>query len=149
MAEEVATALGWVTPILGVLSLIAIAAGWGKWIERFNGLGKRVTDLGKEVGDRVAESEGIHATMEAAGRANGESIRILLAQHTDLIQKLGEQKRSTEACHDDTTNLGIDLGAKITELIRSIATLDKSVAVRLTAIETTLKIQPPKEGERQ
>jgi hypothetical protein len=93
----------------------------------------------------VKETETGLAAADAEGRANAENIRTLISQHTDLIEKLGKSERSTEACRDDTEKLGIDLGNKISTLTSTISALDKSVSNRLVAIETTLRIKPPKE----
>lgn len=133
-------------PILGLISLVTIAVGWGKWMERFNGLGKRVTELGHELEARVKESEIVHASQETEARSNAENIRAILAQHVELVEKLGEQKRRSEAAHDDTERLGIDLGSKIDAQTHAISALDKSVSNRLVAIETTLKLKPPEKN---
>lgn len=132
--------------ILGLISLITIAIGWGKWIERFNGLGKRVSAVDAELVNKVKESEIAHARIEAEGRANSESCRTLAAHNADILTRLGEQKQRSEAYHDDTERLGIDLGSKIADLTHAIATLDKGVSNRLVAIETTLKLKPPEKN---
>lgn len=138
--------LDWIGPILGLISLITIAVGWGKWMERFNGLGKRVSAVDAELITKVKESEIAHSRMDAEARANAENIRIVIERQTDLIAKIGEQKRSSETAHDDTERLGIDLGSKIADLTHAIATLDKGVSNRLVAIETTLKLKPPEKN---
>lgn len=119
---------GVVSLILSVLALAGVLVGYGRWLEKLNGMGKRVGVL-----------EGESATAKAERAAFQTQITRTLDNQTRLIEQMGEHKRTTEACREDTEQLGIKLGSELHELNHTISAMDKSLSVRLAQVETILK----------
>lgn len=108
------TVTGWVTLVASVATLIAIPVAYGKWVERMNGLGQRVTDVehasrlhgafqqddakrrvreeteARHMGERV---KALEVTVEAMEKAAHEHH----AEQRALILEVGKQQ--TEALH--------------------------------------------------
>lgn len=121
------TVSGYVSLTLSMLALVGIAVGYGKWLEKLNGMGRRVGEL--ETAKTMAFAE--HELFKA-------SINRLLSEQAQLIKELGKHERNTEACREDTANLGIALGSKIVELTREVGRLNLDLSTRLTKVETVL-----------
>lgn len=119
---------GVVSLILSVIALAGVLVGYGRWLEKLNGVGRRVATL---------ETESAAARAERA--AFQSQITRMLDNQTALIERLGEQKRSTEACREDTEQLGIKLGSELHELNHTVSEMDKHLSVRLAQVETILK----------
>ncbi len=121
------TIAGYVSLALSVVALISIAVGYGRWLEKLNGVGGRVKEL---------EEAKVKAETERDGFK--EITNRLLTQHELMLHELGVHGRSTEACRDDTEKLGIDLGSKISDLTREVSKLNLDLSTRITRVETTI-----------
>jgi hypothetical protein len=113
---------------LSVLSLAAVLIGYGRWLEKLNGVGKRVKTLEDKAIASEQEREQFH-----------DEIKDILATQKNILERMGEHGRGTEACREDTEKLGIELGAKVHEQTMAVNAMDKNLSNRLTAVETILK----------
>lgn len=132
----------WLTVIAlvtGVLSLLGIVFGYGRWVEKLNGQAKRFDERFDRGEKRVTavEQEQERAATERA-QFHIEITRILDTQ-TRVLEAMGEHKNSVTVCREDTEKLGIDLGAKIHEQTLAVHAMDKNLSGRLVAVETILK----------
>lgn len=121
----------WAGPIslaLSTLALAAVLVGYGRWLEKLNGMGKRVATL---------------ETESTAAKTARETLQQELSRAVDgftvLTRELGRHERSTEACREDTEKLGISLGSEIHKLTQSVAQMDKHLSVEIATVQTILK----------
>ena len=105
---------------ISLLTVAGMFIAYGKWLEKLNGVGGRVSNL--EKGLTIANAE---------RAVSARQIDKLVEQYGIMLERLGEAKRSSEACHDDTEALGIRIGTAVSELQREVAS-------RLTRVETIL-----------
>jgi len=117
----------WVALVLSVATAISIPIGWGKWIEKLNGMGTRVNKL--ELEAESARSEREQATIDMTR---------LIDQNARTLEAMGDHRRSTEVCREDTENLGIKIGAAVHELSGDVNAMKNDLSNRLTRVETIL-----------
>lgn len=118
---------GYASLALSIIALITYAISYGKWLEKLNGVGKRVHEL---------ETESTIAKAERS--AQEKATTRLLDQHEQMLVQLGEAKRDTVACREDTEVLGIRIGTAVTELTREVSEMHNELSNRLTRVETIL-----------
>lgn len=116
-----------------VLSICAIFGGFiavGRFLQTLNGFGERL----KLAEGRIDRSDGKQAAQQ-------EQINRILDQHAVMLERLGEAKRSTEKCSEETVDLGIQIGSRIDTLSREVNGMNLQLSQRLKAVETILKIK--------
>lgn len=114
--------------VVSLISLAAVLIGYGRWLEKLNGVGKRVAALETESG--VARTERQHLQRE---------LTRMVDNVTSLTKDLGRHERGTDQCREDTEKLGINLGSEIHKLTSTVSDLDKHLSVRLAQVETILR----------
>lgn len=121
---------GWVSLVASLTALAVALIGYGKWIERLNGMGGRVTTLEQKDQARVgAETERIR------------QLDRILNQHEDLIRQIGEAKgQATEARRESDENL-LHMTSALSSLERSLNDMRLDLSQRMTAVETTLQLR--------
>ena len=128
------SASAWIGIVGGVVGILAAAiafpVAWGKVVQKLNGFGERQEKLEKA----HEKAEGERETMQ-------RQIDRVLTQHDGLIRQLGEAKRSTEKCSEETVDLGIAIGSKIDTLSREVNGMNLHLSQRIKAVETVLKIK--------
>lgn len=124
------TASGWVALLGAVFSSGAVVLGWGKLLEKLNGYGERLSDVER------AQNESLgHRT------AMQRQIDRILDQHETLISLLGEAKRSSEKCSEETQDVAINIGSKIDTVSREVNGMNLQLSQRIKAVETILRIK--------
>jgi hypothetical protein len=123
------TGAGWVTLALSGVALVLIPVGYGKWLEKMNGLGGRV----KEVEDEQRRLEGVDVERRL-------EIDRILANHETLLTRVGESKKSADRCLEDAERHAITIGSKVDEARTALNDLRLTLSERLTAVETELRL---------
>jgi biopolymer transport protein ExbB/TolQ len=122
--------VGWIQFAVLILAIVAQFIAWGKFLEKLNGYGVRLT--------KVEESQ-------IAGRQHKQDLQRvsdrILDQHAAMLERLGEAKRTAEKCDEDTVELGISIGSRIDEMRREINEMNLNLSQRLKSVETVLKIR--------
>jgi hypothetical protein len=121
---------GVVALILSAIALAGVFVGYGRWLEKLNGVGRRVHKLETESAAGMVE----HLTLS-------RQIDKLIEQHGQMLEKIGESKRSAESCHEDTEQMGIRIGSAVSDLTREVAAMNSDLATRITRVETILDQQ--------
>ena len=124
------TAVGWLTLLLAISSVIGGFVAAGKFLGTLNGFGERLGEVEKA----QEESRGHRASMQ-------RSIDRILDQHESILQRLGESKRTAEKCSEETQDLAINIGSRIESLSRDVNAMNLQLSQRLRAVETVLKFQ--------
>jgi len=121
---------GYVSLALSSIALVTYAIGWGRWLEKLNGVGGRVASLETESTTARAERE-----------QHDREIDRLILQNAETLRILGESKRSAERCSEETVDMGITIGSKIDTIARQVIDMNLSLSQRMKAVETVLKIR--------
>lgn len=121
---------GWVALFGGIFSVGAVVLGWGKLLEKLNGYGGRL----QEVEKAQEESRGHRQALQ-------RQVDRILDQHETMISQLGEAKRSSERCNEETQDMAISIGSKIDEMRRDVNTMNLQLSQRIKAVETVLKLK--------
>jgi hypothetical protein len=119
-----------VSLVASLAALTSIAIAYGRWIEKLNGMGKRVEIL------EVAKQRNDGAEIERV-----RVIDRVLNQHEDLIRQITEAKSiATDARHDGEENSD-RVSQALATLERSINGMRLDLSQRLTAVETKLDMR--------
>jgi hypothetical protein len=122
----------WLTTTVALISIGATIWSHGKSRGELNGFGERL----RKVEDAHKQSEG----ERDADRLN---ISRLLGQHDTILGIIGGARESADRCSEQTRDLGIDIGAQVSDLGMKINKMELALVQRLTAVETTLRLRPP------
>lgn len=122
----------WAGFLLSIIGIVGGLIAVGRFIQTLNGFGERL----KSVEGAQNESEGHRNAMQT-------QINRILDQHQSILERLGEAKRSTEKCSEETVDLGIQIGARIDTLGREVNAMNLNLSQRLKAVETVLKLKEP------
>lgn len=114
--------------VLSVVSIAAVLVGYGRWLEKLNGMGKRVS---------ILETEATLAKSERGAFA--VELRRMVDNVTMLTREIGKHERNVEVCREDTEKLGISIGSEIHKLTGVVAALDKHLSVEIATVQTILK----------
>jgi SMC interacting uncharacterized protein involved in chromosome segregation len=122
--------VGWIQFAVLILAIVAQFIAWGKFLEKLNGYGVRLT--------KVEESQ-------IAGRQHKQDLQRvtdrILDQHAAMLERLGEARHTSEECREETVELGISIGTRIDEMRRGINEMNLNLSQRLKSVETVLKIR--------
>jgi hypothetical protein len=124
------TAGAWVALIIAVAAILGGFIAFGRFLQTLNGFGERL----KVAEGRLDKSQGHRDAMQT-------QINRILDQHQTMLERLGEAKRSTEKCSEDTVDLGIAIGSKIDGVSREVNALALQLSQRIKAVETVLKLK--------
>ncbi len=124
------TVVGWITTVGFIMTILGGVFALGKFYQALNGFGARLTDAEKALEESKGDRSAIHRMLER-----------VLTQHEALIERLGENRRTTEKCSEDTVELGIQIGSKIDVLGHRLNEINLNLSQRIKAVETVLKIK--------
>ncbi len=135
------TVSGWFT--LGGIVLGALFGGggavyaWGKWTQTINGFGERVKNELDGFGERVAVVEERLGYADARDAQLQKNIDAVLNQHANMLEKLGEAKRSAEKCSEDMDGMTHRIEAKLDTVRDVVNRIDKELSSKVAALEAT------------
>lgn len=130
------TVTGWVTLIASLGTLVIIPVSYGKWLEKMNGLGRRM----KRIEDEQERARGTDV-------ARQREIDRVLGQHEDLLRLVGESKRSAEQCLTDAEQHALEIGAQCSEILKAQNKMELGLSQRLTALETEVRLARRRDDE--
>jgi hypothetical protein len=128
----------WVALVLSIVTSIAIPVGWGKWLQRMDDMEGRILEKLNGVGGRVTKLELEAESARARDESSHLEVTRLIDQNARTLEAMGEHRRSTEVCREDTENLGIKIGSAVDELSREVHGMNNDLSNRLTRVETIL-----------
>ncbi len=99
---------------------------WGRWTQTINGFGERV----KGVETRVDYADARDAQMQ-------QNIDRVLVQHSNMLEKLGEAKKSAEQCTEDMGASTHRIEMKLDAVRETLTRVDKELSAKIAALEAT------------
>ena len=113
------TVAGWVGLCLAASALVGVIYGFARTIERLNGYGKRQAEFEATVSKMEGNMESVSRAVENMSHAVSQAMK-----------EVGEAKRTSENCNDNTRTMEITLGAQMHEIVRSLDRLVTELRVR-------------------
>lgn len=124
------TAIGWLTFVVAVGGLIGMIYRHAKTLNALNGLGGRVD----AVEQRLSIIDGQNIERDKA-------FALMVQANAQLIQQIGEAKKSSEQCDSNSEQYFVQIGSKIDEMRRELGSKSELYVGKFAAIETELRIR--------
>lgn len=141
VGEPPAALVGWwpiVWSVLGALIVGGVSVyGWGKWTQSINGFTKKVEENLNGFGTRLKTAEDRIGYADARDLQLQQNIDRVLAEHSNILEKLGEAKRGVEGCSAEMEDSTRRIEVKIDSVRDTLNKIDKDLSGRITALEAT------------